>query len=111
MESVDHPSAFGQHINAEITSQILDANSLLDDIVTLTPQKITTVDGNSDKLIMDKLKDIWENIPEEMSLREVKLRHKKDESPLKTVLLQEISRYNELLSYLKKSIEILEKGI
>ena len=46
-----------------------------------------------------------------MSLREVKLRHKKDESPLKTVLLQEISRYNELLSYLKKSIEILEKGI
>jgi len=36
---------------------------------------------------MDKIKDIKENIPEEMSLREVKLRHKKDESPLKTVLL------------------------
>jgi len=48
---------------------------------------MAAVDGNSDKLIMDKLKDIWENIPEEMSIWEVKLKHKKDESPLKTVLL------------------------
>jgi len=60
---------------------------------------------------MEKIKDIKENIPEEMSLREVKLWHKKDESPLKTVLLQEISWYNELLVYLWKSLEVLEKGI
>jgi len=29
MTSNDPPSAFGQHINAEITSQIMDSNELL----------------------------------------------------------------------------------
>ena len=48
MEAVDHPAAFGQHINAEITSQTLDANSLLDDIVVLTPQKLAVEGGNQD---------------------------------------------------------------
>jgi len=39
MLDVDPPIAYGQHINAEITSQILDSQELLDSILGLTPQK------------------------------------------------------------------------
>jgi len=41
MEDIDPPLAYGQHINAEITSQILDSNELLGSILGLTPQKST----------------------------------------------------------------------
>lgn len=37
MESIDQPVAYGQHINAEITSQILDSNELLESILSLQP--------------------------------------------------------------------------
>lgn len=37
MEDVDPPVAYGQHINAEIGSQITDSIDLLDSILTLTP--------------------------------------------------------------------------
>jgi len=39
MLDVDPPIAYGQHINAEITSQIIDSQELLDSILSLTPQK------------------------------------------------------------------------
>jgi hypothetical protein len=37
MDDVDPPMAYGQHINAEITSQMLDSQELLDCILGLTP--------------------------------------------------------------------------
>jgi dynein heavy chain len=37
-ENRDQPSAFGQHTNAEITSQILETNELLQSILGLQPQ-------------------------------------------------------------------------
>jgi len=55
MEDVDPPIAYGQHINAEITSQILDSSELLESILGLTPQKAATgaeaSDGGQLKLI------------------------------------------------------------
>lgn len=37
MDNIDLPSAFGQHLNAEITSMIMDSNQLLDSINSLQP--------------------------------------------------------------------------
>ena len=53
MEDIDLPAAYGQHINAEITSQILDSNELLDSILTLTPQKVSSdsSEGSSGGLV------------------------------------------------------------
>jgi len=54
-EEVDLPLAYGQYINAEITSQILDSNELLGSILSLTPQKTSGGgaggDGGALKLI------------------------------------------------------------
>lgn len=47
-----------------------------------------------------------------MDLEEVALKiHAGDANPLKVVLMQEISRYNNLLSVVKSSLINLEKGI
>jgi hypothetical protein len=48
MEDNDLPIAYGQHINAEITSQILDSNELLASILGLTPQKASGGGGSAD---------------------------------------------------------------
>jgi dynein heavy chain len=44
-ETVDLPLAYGQHVNAEITSMILDTNDLLQSILTLTPQDVGASGG------------------------------------------------------------------
>lgn len=44
MDNTDQPVAFGQHINAEITSQIMDSKELLSSILSLMP---SSVDGGS----------------------------------------------------------------
>lgn len=111
MEVADSPSAFGQHINAEITSQIMDANLLLNDILSLQPAKIEGEGVSQEESVLQMIADLKENIPKRISLAEVKHKHKKDESPIKIVLIQEIQRYNGLLVMLEKQLDQLEKGI
>ena len=111
MEVNDSPKAFGQHVNAEITSQIADANLLLNDILSLQPQQIGGGGISKEESVLQMINYLKENIPRRVSLSEVKHKHKKDDSPLKVVLLQEIQRYNGLLSMLEKQLDQLEKGI
>ena len=111
MEINDHPKAFGQHVNAEITSQIMDANQLLGDILSLQPQRVGIEGMSGEENVLQMISDLKENIPEIISVAEVKHKHKKDDSPLKVVLIQEIQRYNGLLRMLSKQMEELEKGI
>jgi dynein heavy chain len=112
MESIDSPSAFGQHVNAEITSQIMDANSLLSDILSLQPLLDDTTEGTSkEESVLNMISELAESLPTRISLSEVKHKHKKDEGPLKVVLIQEIQRYNTLLVLLEKQFKQLEQGI
>ena len=111
MEVNDHPKAFGQHVNAEITSQIMDANQLLGDILSLQPQQVGVEGMSGEENVLQMISDLKENIPEIISVAEVKHKHKKDDSPLKVVLIQEIQRYNGLLRMLSKQMDELEKGI
>lgn len=48
MEEHDLPVAYGQHINAEITSQIMEASDLLFSILSLTPWKTSGGSGSGD---------------------------------------------------------------
>lgn len=111
METSDHPKAFGQHVNAEITSQIMDANALLNDILSLQPQQVEGEGQSKEETVLQMITDLQENLPQPISIRAVKQKHKKDNSPLKVVLIQELQRYNGLLSMLEKQMDQLEKGI
>jgi dynein heavy chain len=110
----DPPEAFGQHPNADISSQIANSIALLDSLISLTPS--TTVGGKkSDRddtpetRVYQIAQDLLEaRIPEYIS---TKVAQQQDESALNTVLLQEISRYNNLLRIIKDSLVDLIKGI
>lgn len=91
MDDDDPPQAYGQHINAEITSQILDSEELLDAVLTLTPQKSAGGDasGSADAELA-LVRDLQSRLPNKVSVRELKAKLKGDENPLNVVLQQEI---------------------
>lgn len=41
MPATDHPEAFGQHPNADVTSQIQESKTLFDTLLTVLPQKLS----------------------------------------------------------------------
>lgn len=77
-ETVDLPMAYGQHVNAEITSMILDTNELLQSILVLTPQDINTGGGEGDGGLMGKIKTFAENVPEDIDRFALRLKLKAD---------------------------------
>lgn len=112
MDDSDHPAAFGQHINAEITSQIMDSKELLDSILSLQPQDTTGSgeDSGSSK-ITDMIINLSQDIPEPVDVTALKYKFRNDHCPLSVVLIQEVQRYNILLQVLKNELEQLEMGI
>ncbi len=90
---VERPEVFGQHINAEISSQIIQSNVLINSVLALSPK---TSSGKSEvskeERVSQIIRELMEKIPEEINMEEVLQRvNPQDESnPLKVVLLQEI---------------------
>jgi len=112
MDDTDPPAAYGQHINAEITSQILDSTELLESVLSLTPQKGGAgAAGGEQSGELKLIAELGERLPELVDLRALKQKLKGDENPLNVVLVQEIQRYNVLLRRLRAALEQLEAGI
>ena len=110
-ENHDKPQAFGQHTNAEINSQKLDANELLLSILSLMPQQASSGEGGGNNRVLEIIRSVHDGLPNNIDLQALKVKHMKDDSPLTTVLFQEIQRYNVLLDVMRKSCVQLEKGI
>ena len=72
MEDNDLPLAYGQHINAEITSQILDSNELLASILGLTPQKSAGGGEGASSGPLKLIISLQENIPEKVDMFNLK---------------------------------------
>lgn len=105
MESIDQPAAYGQHVNAEITSQILDSNELLDSILSLQPQKISNDGESRETKVLKMINDLADNIPQSVDIGALKYKLRNDDNPLNVVLVQELQRYNILLASLRSSLE------
>lgn len=110
--SVEVPGIFGQHINAEISSQIADANQQLDSIICLQPKE-GGEQGNSKQNVLGAIIDgILQKIPENINYDEAYARNRPgDGNPLKIVLMQEISRYNLLLEVVRSNLFELDNGL
>ncbi len=98
MESIDQPAAYGQHVNAEITSQILDSNELLESILSLQPQKISNDGESRETKVLKMINDLADNIPQSVDIGALKYKLRNDDNPLNVVLVQELQRYNILLN-------------
>ena len=47
LPNIDHPEAFGQHPNADITSQIQETRMMFDTLLSLQPQVSAASGGES----------------------------------------------------------------
>ncbi|XP_061921125.1 dynein axonemal heavy chain 2 [Entelurus aequoreus] len=110
----EHPDLFGQHPNADIASQIAETKSLFDTLLSLQPQVTSASTAGSgpsrEEKVLDLLADVRQTIPAVIDYEGASSLFL-DPSPLDVVLLQEIQRYNSLLSTIISSLVELEKGI
>eukprot|EP00750_Incisomonas_marina_P005719 INCI14099.2.p1 GENE.INCI14099.2~~INCI14099.2.p1 ORF type:complete len:3630 (-),score=727.81 INCI14099.2:1911-12800(-) len=114
LPGVDKPDAFGQHPNADISSQIDDANTLLQTIVDLQPLTAKGDGGPSnEEKVLDLVRDLLGKFPEPFDTAKVasSLASSPDPAPLKSVCRQEVDRYNGLLRALKRTLTLLELGV
>ena len=108
----DDPTAFGQHSNAQISSQVEDAKRLLHCISLIRHDKQFTAqssgDNNGNHIIV-KLERIPKCLdPKKVSTYE---NHTQDPNALQTFLNQEIQQYDELLSIIYKTREDLAAAL
>eukprot|EP01029_Cantina_marsupialis_P005820 TRINITY_DN1630_c1_g4_i2.p1 TRINITY_DN1630_c1_g4~~TRINITY_DN1630_c1_g4_i2.p1 ORF type:complete len:1526 (+),score=559.26 TRINITY_DN1630_c1_g4_i2:3370-7947(+) len=109
----DHPTAFGQHPNADIQSQIQDTDTLLNTVIGLQPRVVTEGGISNDDKVLAISKDLESRLPAPFDLRAIKstMEAREDPEPLKSVLYQETERYNALLVAMAKSLDNLQKGV
>jgi len=105
------PEAFGQHTNAEISSSLADTDTLLQTMIEVRGGGGAAAGGDIGEVVMGTCNTLLEKLPENLDWEEVRDRNEADSSPLKVCLLQEIERYNVLLSAVRSSIKTLQKGI
>eukprot|EP00752_Nemacystus_decipiens_P009956 g8879.t1 len=109
----DHPAAFGQHVNADITSLIEDTNALLGTMVSLAPKAVSAGGETNEEKISKQADLLSEQVPKAFNIKEVKsiLAGRSDPDPMKTVLLQEAERYNALLLGVARQLADLKKAV
>ncbi|KAL5251273.1 hypothetical protein ACHWQZ_G016836 [Mnemiopsis leidyi] len=112
LPNVDHPAAFGQHPNADITSQIRETHMLFETLLSLQPQ-VSSVKGEStEDKVLGLSQDVKEHLPELIDYENtLSILAEERNTPMGVVLLQEILRYNHLVTQISNSLVDLEKGI
>ena len=109
LPAIDRPEAFGQHSNADIASAITSGNAMLETVVSLQP-KVTDASGiTPEDMVHGLAEDLLTAIPEPVNIQ--RLLGAGDGSALHIVLVQELQRYNILLSKIRKSLSDVQKGI
>ncbi|XP_034845406.1 dynein heavy chain 2, axonemal [Mirounga leonina] len=113
LPSMDPPEAFGQHPNADVASQITEARTLFETLLSLQPQITPTRAGGQsrEEKVLELAADVKQKIPEMIDYEGTRKLLAMDPSPLNVVLLQEIQRYNKLMETILSSLTDLEKGI
>lgn len=86
MNDLDPPEVYGQYINAEISSQINDSKEMLDDILSITPQKASGGGGGQQSGIIKLLRDLQGKVPDLIDQYKLRIKTRGDENPLTVVL-------------------------
>jgi dynein heavy chain len=113
LPQADHPAAFGQHPNADISSQIEDTRDCLDTLVGLQPKAMSSGGTSVEERMLSQAKQMAEQVPKAFSERHVRqaMEGRSDPDPLKVVLIQEVQRYNKLLFFVHKCLSDLAKAM
>ncbi|KAK2576900.1 hypothetical protein KPH14_005525 [Odynerus spinipes] len=112
LPNIDRPEAFGQHPNADITSLIIETRNMC---TTLMSLQVQTANGDEEtskeEKVMQLAVDVLSKIPANIDYATAEKLIGPNKKPLDVVLLQEIIRYNALLTKTRHSLKELQRGI
>ena len=109
----EDPSAFGQHANAEVSSNRVNVSEFFDTCQNLQPAD-TAADGEGpDEIVLRIADELEKQIakPFDLLTIEENLTSRSDPDPLKTTLMQELDRYNNLIVAVKKELKDVQLGV
>jgi len=109
----DEPEVFGLHSNANISSAISESNVLLRNALSLQPRDSAATGGLSrDAQIRKLAQDIEGQLPALYDVAAVKRKYPVSYSEsMNTVLVQELLRFNRLLSVVRQSLSDLQRAL
>ncbi|XP_064322361.1 dynein axonemal heavy chain 10 [Phalacrocorax carbo] len=106
------PEVFGLHANAEIGYYTQAVRDIWSHLLELQPQTGETGTGVSrDDYIANVAKDIENKIPQIFDLDQIRKGFGPEISPTTVVLLQELERFNKLISRMAKSLAELQRAL
>lgn len=105
------PEVFGLHKNAGITRD-LQNTSLMTSSLLLLEGEVATGGGETDELLLQLTSEILSKLPKNFDLEKAKIKYPVDYSEsMNTVLVQELERFNKLLSVMRSGLQILQQAI
>lgn len=113
----DPPEIFGLHENANITYQRAESNRTIETILSIQPRLATAAGGMTpDEIVLEKAKDFLDNLPELLDqnegLKDLFIKDSQGLIPsLSTVLVQEMEKFNNMLTTMKKSLVEIDLAI
>ncbi|XP_063228083.1 LOW QUALITY PROTEIN: dynein axonemal heavy chain 7-like [Bacillus rossius redtenbacheri] len=114
LPTMTSPEIFGLHINAGIIRDLSDAKSLLSAVLLVNNGRISEAKDylQSEKLLAEITCDILDKLPGNFDVEEANKRYPTLYSEsMNTVLVQEMDRFNRLLSTIRTSLETLKRAI
>ncbi|KAL2608324.1 hypothetical protein R1flu_026897 [Riccia fluitans] len=108
---VQTPEVFGLHPNADISYYTITTKRLWSDLVNLQPRTAGAVGGVKREDIIDKVaQDLLSKIPMAFDLPVIK-KEIGIPTPVQVVLLQEVERWNKLITAMNYSLHQLRKAL
>ena len=114
---IEKPEVFGLHENANITFQNQQSQLIIDTILSIQPRIGGGAGGKTpDEIVLERAKLLKKGLPaileKALGKKDMFKQDKQGLIPsLSTVLLQEVSRFNRLLSVMRSSLVLLKKAI
>jgi dynein heavy chain len=106
------PEVFGLHDNADITKDQKETQQLFDGILLTLPKQTSGGGKSSQEIIYDLAIDILAKLPPNFEVERVQTQFPISyEESLNTVLIQELIRFNRLLSVVRSSLLNIQKAI
>ncbi|XP_020624937.1 dynein heavy chain 12, axonemal-like [Orbicella faveolata] len=107
------PEVFGMHDNVDISKELQETKQLFDSVLLTQSQSGGGGAGKkSDDTLLEIAKDILSKLPKNYDLEVALQKYPvKYEESMNTVLVQEMERFNKLMSIIRTSLQNLQKAI
>ncbi|XP_066919650.1 dynein axonemal heavy chain 12-like [Clytia hemisphaerica] len=106
------PEVFGMHDNVDIAKDLQETRGLFDSVLLTFSQSSGGASGKTDDTLKEIATDILSKLPQDFDLEEAQEKYPvRYEESMNTVLVQEMERFNRLLSVIRSSLVNLQKAI